>query len=73
MARTVSPPRWTVKARRVRPSPVSVRIAVIGCGSWGINHVRSARKIKNAELAAVCDADPKARELHRGASPVVDA
>jgi predicted dehydrogenase len=33
-----------------------VRLAVIGCGSWGINHVRSARKLKNAELAAVCDA-----------------
>ncbi|MBI2378995.1 MAG: Gfo/Idh/MocA family oxidoreductase [Deltaproteobacteria bacterium] len=33
-----------------------VRVAVIGCGSWGINHVRSARRLKGAELAAVCDA-----------------
>lgn len=40
---------------------MTVRIAVIGCGSWGINHVRSARKLRNAELVRVCDADPRTR------------
>src|SRR5262245_10493794 len=37
-----------------------IRLAVLGCGSWGINHVRSARRLKNAELAAVCDASETA-------------
>jgi len=50
-----------------------VRLAVIGCGAWGINHVRAATKLKNAELAVVCDASPKAREKALQAAPLARA
>ncbi|MBB3998962.1 Gfo/Idh/MocA family protein [Aureimonas pseudogalii] len=32
------------------------RLAVVGCGQWGQNHVRTLREI--GALAAICDADP---------------
>jgi predicted dehydrogenase len=35
------------------------RIAVIGAGSWGRNHVRTIAALPDAELAAVCDVDPQ--------------
>lgn len=47
-----------------------VKIAVIGCGSWGINHVRAATKLKDAELVAFCDADPKARARAASVAPL---
>jgi predicted dehydrogenase len=40
---------------------MTVRVAIIGCGNWGINHVRSARRLKNATLSVVCDASEDAR------------
>lgn len=49
---------------------MSVRLAVIGCGSWGINHVRSARRLKNAELSVVCDASGAALERAKEAAPL---
>jgi predicted dehydrogenase len=49
---------------------VVVKIAVLGCGSWGINHVRSARRLKGAELAAVCDASPAALERAKEIAPL---
>jgi predicted dehydrogenase len=39
-----------------------LRLGVIGAGAWGRNHVRTAATLPDAELAAVCDADPKVRE-----------
>ena len=39
-----------------------LRVGVIGAGAWGKNHVRTAATLPEAELAAVCDADPKTRE-----------
>jgi predicted dehydrogenase len=47
-----------------------VRLAVIGCGAWGINHVRAASKLKGAELAAICDASEKARERAAAVAPL---
>jgi predicted dehydrogenase len=47
-----------------------VRIAVIGCGSWGINHVRAATKLKDAELVAICDEDTKARDRAINVAPL---
>jgi predicted dehydrogenase len=38
-----------------------VRVAVIGAGSWGRNHVRTIAGLPEAELAAVCDLDPQRR------------
>ena len=39
-----------------------LRVGVIGAGAWGKNHVRTVATLAEAELAAVCDADPKTRE-----------
>ena len=39
-----------------------LKLGVIGAGAWGKNHVRTAATLPEAELVAVCDADPKTRE-----------
>ena len=36
-----------------------LRLGVIGAGAWGKNHVRTAAGLGDAQLAAVCDADPR--------------
>jgi predicted dehydrogenase len=38
-----------------------LRVAVIGAGSWGRNHVRTIASLQEAELAAVCDVDAQRR------------
>lgn len=47
-----------------------IRVAVIGCGSWGINHVRAATKLRDAELVAVCDESEKARDRAISVAPL---
>jgi predicted dehydrogenase len=39
-----------------------LRVAVIGAGAWGRNHVRTVASMPEAELTAVCDLDPQRRE-----------
>jgi predicted dehydrogenase len=39
-----------------------VRVAVVGAGAWGINHVRALSRTEGAELVMVCDAAATARE-----------
>jgi predicted dehydrogenase len=39
-----------------------LKVAVIGAGSWGRNHVRSVAAIPEADLATVCDLDRAVRE-----------
>ena len=39
-----------------------LRVGVVGAGAWGRNHVRTVAGLADAELAAVCDLDPKTRE-----------
>ena len=39
-----------------------LKIGVVGAGAWGRNHVRTVAGLAEAELAAVCDTDPKVRE-----------
>ncbi len=39
-----------------------LKVGVIGSGAWGRNHVRTVAGLADAELAAVCDTDPKTRE-----------
>jgi predicted dehydrogenase len=36
-------------------------LAVVGCGYWGIHHVRVAGSVRGARLIAVCDANDEAR------------
>lgn len=52
---------------------MGLRLAVIGCGAWGINHVRSATQLADAELAVVCDLAPAARDRARPVAPMARA
>jgi predicted dehydrogenase len=38
-----------------------VRVAVVGAGYWGINHVRAFARVDGAELTHICEPDEKAR------------
>ena len=43
------------------------KIAVLGAGNWGRNHVRTLAALADVELAAVCDLDASRREeVERG-------
>jgi predicted dehydrogenase len=46
-----------------------VRVAVVGAGAWGINHVRAMSRAKGAELVMVCDASEAARMRAAGVAP----
>ncbi len=39
-----------------------IRVAVVGAGRWGINHVRAFARIETAEVRAVCDGSDAALE-----------
>ncbi len=39
-----------------------LKLGVVGAGAWGRNHVRTVATLPDAELAAVCDRDPKVRD-----------
>ncbi|MCX8205380.1 MAG: Gfo/Idh/MocA family oxidoreductase, partial [Candidatus Nezhaarchaeota archaeon] len=41
----------------------SLKIAVIGCGPWGLNHARVFKEVEGAELVAVSDVDPARAKL----------
>lgn len=46
-----------------------VRVAVIGAGAWGINHVRAMSRTKGAELVMVCDSSAAACERAAALAP----
>jgi predicted dehydrogenase len=46
-----------------------VRVAVVGAGAWGINHVRAMSRAKDAELVLVCDGSESARARAAGIAP----
>jgi predicted dehydrogenase len=48
-----------------------VRVAVVGAGYWGINHVRSFAQLPTAQLVAVCD--PRKEALARAHKLAPDA
>ena len=48
---------------------MSVRVAVVGAGYWGINHVRAFSRLANCTLVAVCDANEKALSRAHGLAP----
>lgn len=41
-------------ARRTKPAPPT-RVAILGCGYWGLNHLRIFSELPDAEVSAVCD------------------
>lgn len=51
------------------PAAPPVRVAVVGAGSWGVNHVRSFARLPGCELVAVCDPDAKNRSRAKGLAP----
>lgn len=53
----------------VSAKPAPVKVAVVGAGYWGINHVRSFARLPGCELALVCDSDAKHRERAAGLAP----
>lgn len=48
---------------------MTTRIAVVGAGAWGINHVRVVANEPRCALAAVADPDPGALDRVRSLSP----
>jgi predicted dehydrogenase len=46
-----------------------IRLAVIGAGAWGVNHVRVFARAKEAELVAVCDPSASARARAQELAP----
>jgi len=49
-----------------------VRVAVVGAGVWGINHVRAMSRTPGAELVMVADASHTARERVQSIAPAVE-
>jgi predicted dehydrogenase len=49
-----------------------LRVGVIGAGAWGKNHVRTAASSADAELVAVCDANPATRAALARQYPAVE-
>src|SRR5262245_38550509 len=48
-----------------------VRVAVVGAGAWGLNHVRAFSRAKGAELVLVCDPAAPARARAQAIAPRV--
>jgi predicted dehydrogenase len=45
------------------------RVAVIGAGAWGVNHVRAFARLRGAQVAVVCDASAEARARAQSLAP----
>jgi predicted dehydrogenase len=52
---------------------MNTKIAVIGCGAWGINHVRTSLKLQNASLVAICDGSDEACARAQKVAPGIRA
>jgi len=46
-----------------------IKLAVLGCGKWGINHIKTAYKILGDGLIAVCDLNKNKEEEVKKISP----
>lgn len=49
----------------------SIQLGIIGCGRWGINHVRTAFNLLGPDLRLVFDSDQAAEERVRKISPSI--
>lgn len=47
------------------------RLGIIGCGRWGLNHVRTAYSLFGEKLAGVSDTNPAAAQAVAGVSPSI--
>lgn len=50
-----------------------VKIAIIGCGYWGVNYVRVFAEIPNSKVALVCDASEERLQAVRERYPQISA
>jgi len=51
----------------------TLKVGIVGLGSWGLNHLEAYRQLPFVEVAAVCDADPerlRAAKEHYGVANV---
>ena len=77
-SRRVTPPDRTAVGESIVAPAVAMRkggsdgpaVAVVGCGAWGINHVRVWRDL--GVLRVACDLDPARRETVRTRYPGVE-
>lgn len=46
-----------------------IKLAIIGCGKWGINHVKTAHKLLGDKLLVVCDVNKDVEEKVKCISP----
>ncbi len=51
---------------------MSLRVAVVGAGYWGINHVRAWARLPEVQLVAVCDSDAAALGRARALAPAAE-
>ncbi len=49
-----------------------LKVAVIGAGPWGSNHIRAYQEMENVELNAICDLNEKLLERHKNIRIVKD-
>ncbi|HKG23086.1 MAG TPA: Gfo/Idh/MocA family oxidoreductase [Blastocatellia bacterium] len=49
-----------------------IKLAIIGCGYWGINYVRVFSEIPDARVKVVCDENPERLQVIRERYPLVD-
>ena len=49
-----------------------IGLAVIGCGRWGINHVRTANQLFKEKLILAADSNPSASEKVKAISPHIE-
>ena len=54
-----------------RKPQAAVRVAVVGAGEWGMNHVRTFAQLSDAQLVCVCDLDEGRLKHVRGHHPGV--
>lgn len=46
-----------------------IKLAIIGCGKWGLNHLLTAFNLLGNNLVAVCDIDETKKDLVKNISP----
>ncbi len=49
-----------------------IKVAIIGAGRWGKNHVKTANGLLNSEQITVCDFSENAREVVAGINPEIN-
>jgi predicted dehydrogenase len=65
----MSTPASSAPATPPAPAPAKVRVAVVGAGYWGINHVRTFARLEGCQLVRVCDQSEGSLKRAAGLAP----